>query len=196
MSAIFNGITLDIDGIEKLVSCSHMAAVYFYIDSLKNTCKYTAYPCKSKEEFDKGNCLKCNSAIGCNRMGYFSSQSKDLGNLYLNTQSPVSLPYCLQFFRVSLLSTSSLSQAKGKFTIAFNTKDKTSLTQVLDDNETVFKKGSEQIRFISLAKPLDDPELTSIFITFNKATNLASSWLYDSKWSFDKGINLLFFYRS
>jgi hypothetical protein len=167
-----------------------MAAVLFYIDSLQNTCKYTAYPCKSKEEFDNGNCLKCSSPNGCNRMGYFSSQSKDLGDLYLNTQSTVSLPYCLQHFRVSLLSTSSLSQARGKFTIAFHTKDHTSSTEVLDENETTFKKGSEQVRIISLAEPLEDLELTSIFITYNKATHLLSSWLYESKWAFDKGIFL------
>jgi hypothetical protein len=167
-----------------------MAAVSFYIDSLQNTCKYTAYPCKSKEEFDNGNCLKCNSANGCNRMGYFSSQLRDLGDLYLNTQSPVSLPYCLQNFKVSLLSTSSLSQARGKFTIILQTKDQTSTTEVLDDNKTIFKKGSEQFRDIILAEPLEDPELTIIFITFNKATSLLSSWLYESKWAFDKGIFL------
>ena len=170
-----------------------MAAVLFFIDSLQNMCKYTAYPCRSKEELDKGDCLKCHSSNGCNRMGYYSSQSKDLGDLYLNTQSPVSLPYCLQMFRVSLLSTSNLTQARGKFTIALHTKDHTSSTEVIDDNVTTFKKGSEQVRVISLAEPLEDPELTSIFITFNKATSLLSSWLYETKWAFDKGIKIIIF---
>ncbi len=164
-----------------------MSAVSFYVDSLKNTCKYTAFPCRSKEEFDNGDCLKCHSANGCNRMGYLSSQSRDQGDLYLNTQSPVSLPYCLQTFRISLLSTSSLSQARGKFIIILQTRDQTSTTEVLDDNKTIFKKGSEQVRDIILTEPMEDPELTSIFITFNKATSLLSSWLYESKWAFDKG---------
>jgi hypothetical protein len=172
-----------------------MSAVSFYIDSLKNTCKYTAFPCRSKEEFDNGDCLKCHSANGCNKMGYLSSQSRDQGDLYLNTQSPVSLPYCLQTFRVSLLSTSSLSQARGKFTIVLHTKDHTSSTEVLDDNETTFKKGSEQVRVISFTQQLEDPELTSVFITYNKATNLLSSWLYESKWAFDKGKLYFFFFH-
>jgi len=129
-----SALTLDIDKIEKEVACSHMAAVQFYTDSIESSCKYTAYPCTSKDDFDNGKCITCKSAEGCNRMGYFTSQTRDKGDLYLNTQSPLSKPYCKQNYRFYLLSTSSLTQARGKFEIFFQTKDQvtpTSLIQIL-----------------------------------------------------------------
>jgi len=119
-------------------------------------------------------------------MGYYSSTSRDQGDMYLNTQSPVSTPYCKQNYKVSLVSTSSLTQARGKFTIFFQTKNHISTTEILDDSATTFKKGSEDTRFISLNNPLDDGELLNVFISFTKSTSLLSSWLYENKWAFDR----------
>jgi len=186
LSAIFGLLTLDVDTIEKETSCSHLAALQFYIDSIKNACKYTAFPCKSQADFESGQCIQCHSSKGCNRMGYYSSGVRDLGDLYLNTQSPVQFPYCRQNYRVTLTSTSALSQARGKFTIFFQTANHISSTEVLDDNASTFKKGAEDVRLISLNTPLDDGDLVNVFISFTKATSLLSSWLYENKWAFDK----------
>lgn len=183
-----------------------MSAISFFTDSIDNQCKYTAFPCKSQADFDNGECVTCHSPNGCNRMGYYSSTSRDQGDMYLNTQSPVSTPYCKQNYKVSLVSTSSLTQARGKFTIFFQTKNHISTTgfksfylilfnalnlnslnlEILDDSATTFKKGSEDTRFISLNNPLDDGELLNVFISFTKSTSLLSSWLYENKWAFDR----------
>lgn len=128
LNAIFGLITLDVDTIEKETACSHMAAVKFYTDSALNVCRYTSFPCKSEEDFNKGECLQCHAAAGCNRMGFYSDSKRDLGDLYLNTQSPYNLPYCKQNYKVTLSSTNTLSQARGRFTIFFQTANDHSTT--------------------------------------------------------------------
>jgi hypothetical protein len=125
LSAIFNLAILSVDGIEQGVSCSHNSAIDFFTDSIANKCKYTAYPCNTKEEFDKGACLVCSSRIGCNRMGYWSEKSKENGLLFLNTQSPVSKPFCKQNYRIDMTSNdiNGLKQTRGKFTVYFITEN-------------------------------------------------------------------------
>jgi hypothetical protein len=71
------------DQIEEGVACSHWAAIYYFIDSIENNCLYTAYPCRSNEEFKQGKCMKCYSSNGCNRLGYYARSDRDKGDLYL-----------------------------------------------------------------------------------------------------------------
>jgi hypothetical protein len=101
LNAITSIISLDYQGVEDGVACSHNAAINFFTDSIENKCKYTAYSCDSKEDFDKGACMQC-SGKGCNRMGYWASKDKDTGKMFLNTQSPLSTPYCMQNYAVTL----------------------------------------------------------------------------------------------
>ena len=68
MGAVFKLLTMDIQGIEDSVACSHFGAVYFFTDSINTkSCKYNAYPCDSKASFDLGKCAVCSSSKGCNR---------------------------------------------------------------------------------------------------------------------------------
>ncbi|MFN9943209.1 MAG: hypothetical protein ACK56I_27445, partial [bacterium] len=96
LGAIFNGLTLSVQGIEDTTACSHSASFTFYTESIKDkNCKFTAYPCSYLNDFNNGRCLKCSSK-GCNRMGYWSSPTKELGSLYLTTQDPLKSPLCRQ----------------------------------------------------------------------------------------------------
>lgn len=186
LSGIFNVIMLDIDGVEDSVACSHMAAVHFFTDSINSQCKYTGFQCNSNAEFDKGNCMKCTSK-GCNRMGYWSSPSNDLGTLYLNTQpTPNNDHYCKQNYKTSLISNNkdvTGVQARGKFTIFFETLTEMSSVEVIDDSTATFKPDSTEVRLVSLNQPLKSP-IENIYVYYKKTTNFISSWLYEDKWSF------------
>jgi hypothetical protein len=86
-----------------------------------------------------------------------------------------------------------MRQAKGKFTIFFQTKHFISSTELVDDNTVVFKRDSQENFLISLSKRIDlldeDDEITNVFVSFTKSSSLVTSWLYDSRWSF-KSIRL------
>ena len=59
LTAIFNFATSNFDALDNESGCSHVAAIRFFTDSINNINCYTAYPCDSKEGFNKGNCIKC-----------------------------------------------------------------------------------------------------------------------------------------
>lgn len=65
-SAIFNFATSNLDALDNFSGCAHVASIKFFTDSIENKNCYTAYPCSSKEEFDKGNCIG-----HCSDKGYF-----------------------------------------------------------------------------------------------------------------------------
>lgn len=186
LHAIFNVVTVDFEGLEDSVLCSHMSAVYYYTDSIKNkNCQYTAYPCKSVKEFNKGNCLRC-SERGCNRFGYLASQNRDVGQLYLNTLSPTGISFCQKHYSVKLKSSSKYTQANGKFQIYFKSSEKSSSIEVIDDSNVTFKKNSVEIRLVSLDETFNsNVELESVFVSYKKTSNIFSSWLYDSVWNFE-----------
>jgi pimeloyl-ACP methyl ester carboxylesterase len=189
LGAIFNGVTLNVEGIEDTTACSHSAALTYFTESIRDkNCKFTAYPCSSKADFDSGKCLTCSSENGCNRMGYWSTPSRDLGALYLNTQNPLNLPLCLQQYSLTLYSNNlnNIKQTRGKFTISFKTSaQETSSTEIFDDSDATFKQDSVETRLISLTKPIGrTTSIESAIISFTKTTNLMSAWLYDDKWSF------------
>lgn len=186
LNGIFNIAILDIQGVEDGVACSHSAAFNYYTDSINSNCKYLAYPCSSKADFDSGKCLKC-PPEGCNRMGYWSSQSKSQGTMYLNTQSPLKESFCKHSYLINLVSNSkitpSFNQARGKFSVYFENANQKSSTEMLDDMSTTFKPDSVENRIISFDDAFNGvPD--SIYISYQKTTTLLSSWMYDNEWSF------------
>lgn len=186
LSAIFNIATVDLQGIEDNLGCSHMSAVFFYIDSIQNTCKYQAYQCSSEQEFNQGKCVSCGKN-GCNRMGFWSDSSKDQGNLYVRTQSPNGDSFCKQSYSVIMKSSDvGFLQTSGKFTVYFETRSgETSSVEVLDDNTVTFKPGSIESRLVSINEPLNEQDIEAINVSFVKNGNWLTSWMYDSKWSFE-----------
>jgi pimeloyl-ACP methyl ester carboxylesterase len=118
LGAIFNAALMNVDGVEETLACSHMAAVYYFIDSIENLdCSYTGYQCNSKSDFDSGKCILC-THFGCNKMGYWSDGAKDRGILYLNTQPPLSGKYCKQNFQINMFSQDSGNQARGWYYVS------------------------------------------------------------------------------
>lgn len=76
--------------------CSHLAAVHFFTDTIRNQCPYLAYSCTNFQDFNTGKCsLACDSdKHQCNRMGYWTSPTDGRGDLYLKTQNADQLPFC------------------------------------------------------------------------------------------------------
>ena len=165
--------------------CSHSMSYEYFIDSINNkNCTYSAYPCESKEDFDKGNCLKC-TREGCNKMGYWATPSKVLGSLYLNTRETSTAPYCSYFYKVKLTSNlllEKMSIMKGKFMISFKSSKTKSDYEILDDSSTKFTPGLVTTHLVSIKSPIRG-KITSIFISFVKTGGLLSL-LYDYEWSF------------
>jgi len=187
LGAIFNMAILSVEGVEDTLACSHSAAYHYFLDSIESDkCKYNAYQCNKKEDFDNGLCIKC-TAKGCNRMGYWASPSKDGDLLYLSTESPSKTNYCNQHFLVKLVSNkiNNLVQARGKFTVTFKTSKEQSVPLLFDDSNITFKQDSVETRLLSLEKPIDNTvSVDSVFVSYTKTSNFVSCWLYSTEWSF------------
>ncbi|CAD5114874.1 DgyrCDS3907 [Dimorphilus gyrociliatus] len=55
--------------IQDAITCSHHRAIWYYKESLTSDCKFTAVPCKSKEDQQEGLCRHCQDP-DCNYMGF------------------------------------------------------------------------------------------------------------------------------
>lgn len=183
---LVNHGSFNFDGIEKRASCSHLAAIYYFIDSINSKCKYTSFSCNSKSDFESGNCLKCSSK-GCNRMGYWSSPLNELGTLYLKTQSPLGDSFCRPSYVVTLISNSklntSLVEAKGNITIYLETSDGNSTREIFDDSITIFRPDLVETRLISFNGPLSD-KINSVYLSYDRMESFFGGWFYDKEWSF------------
>lgn len=182
LTAIFNFATSNIEDLDNISGCSHVASYKFFMDSIENTKCYAAYPCESRVEFDKGNCLQCSNEKGCNQMGYWSSPSKELGSHYLNTQEATNLPFCTHNYQIGLFSDDSGIQALGRFKISFGKKF--SNEQIVDDSENKFTRNSVSKYLLSINERLTTEMMDTIFISYERTGNIFSSWLYDLVWSF------------
>jgi pancreatic triacylglycerol lipase len=80
--------------------CSHLAAVYFFTDTIRNQCPYVGYSCANFNDFNSGKCLlQCDgNEHPCNRMGYWASSTAGKGDLYLKTQDANAFPFCSKYF--------------------------------------------------------------------------------------------------
>ena len=67
-----------------------MRALKYYIESVKRSCPWRAYPCVNYDTFKRGRCRSCNGA--CPRMGYDADLTKRTGKLFLKTTS--NAPFC------------------------------------------------------------------------------------------------------
>jgi len=177
--------TMNVDGFMMTSLCSHMAAVYFYTDTIRNQCPYVGYSCTNFNEFNSGKCsLKCdNNKNQCNRMGYWASKSSGKGELYLKTQDANAFPYCINHYQITLQSGSSNAQTRGVVTVTLVGTLQT-VSVVVDNGDTTFKRDSVETRFIPLT--MDIGEVKNIEIDFKKKANLATTLLYSSSWSFTK----------
>ena len=178
-------LTGDFTNVEAAVGCSHMASVYFFLDSIKNSaCKYTAYQCANKNDFDAGNCISC-TAKGCNTMGFWASPNRDLGSLYFSTQNADAYPYCYQHYQVKLNSNSIFgqTQARGKFTLSFTAEAGTTETLVVDNDQHNFYPGQTYKKLLPSSRNVGTKITTATF-SYQKTNNVLIAFLYQNSWSF------------
>ena len=189
LAAIFNVAAIDYDGLEESLGCSHLAAVYFYTDSIQNRCKFQAYHCESDQEFKAGKCLRCSAEKGgCNRMGYWArGGNAEYGSLYLNTQPPMGDSFCKTSYVVSLESNNALGLVRtvGTFKLSFQMgSGLISSPEVLDDCAVTFKPDSVEDRLLSVDGESKVEEIDALYVSFSLTSNFLTSWMHDSKWSF------------
>ncbi|CAF3787097.1 unnamed protein product [Adineta steineri] len=181
--------TMNVEGFMETSLCSHLAAVYFFTDTIRNQCSYTGYSCSNFDDFNNGKCsLECNgNDRQCNRMGYWTSSTAGKGDLYLKTQDANAFPFCIYHYQITLESGSDYTQTRGKVSVTLvGTLE--AVTVVFDNDQTTFKRGSVETRFIPLTVNIGD--ITEINIDFKKTGNLISSTWYSSTWAFTKAVVL------
>ena len=71
---IFVCLYVCFSGPVDFVSCDHMLATEYFLDSILPQCPMRAYPCPSAADFDHGRCLRCSGS--CPTFGYNSVDSK------------------------------------------------------------------------------------------------------------------------
>ncbi|CAF1115408.1 unnamed protein product [Rotaria sordida] len=122
--------TMNIEGFLITSLCSHLAAVYFFTDSIRNRCSYVGYSCPNFDDFNSGKCsLECDDKTHqCNRMGYWTSPNGGKGDLYLKTQAANAFPYCINHYQITLQT----------------------ISATFDDGDTTFARNSVVTRFIPL----------------------------------------------
>jgi hypothetical protein len=189
INAIIQIGTLNIEGFMLTTLCSHMAAVYFYTDSVRKQCPYVGYTCTNFDDFDAGKCsLQCDgNTHQCNRMGYWASSNSGKGALYLKTQDANAYPYCVNHYQVTLLSSSESAQTRGVVTLTLvGTRQTVSVN--FDNGDTTFTRNSVETRFIPLT--VDIGEVQKIEVDFKKKANLLTTAIYSSTWKFVKAMVL------
>jgi hypothetical protein len=76
------------------VACNHMAAVFYYTDSINTPSPAFAYPCSNYTNFVKGLCTSCGpNGNKCQQAGYRASPDRTLGTLYMMTLDGVKAPH-------------------------------------------------------------------------------------------------------
>lgn len=166
--------SFDLGGAADDITCSHSYAHKYFIDSIKDTCTYTAYPSKSMDEFNNGNVENCSN--GCNRMGYYASKNKERGSLYLVTGEDLK---CKKTYQIQLESDSKGSKGgKGDFKIYLQSSTgEISSTENLDDSQTKFTPSSINTKLITFEKPLSQ-KIDQLYISYKRDSG------YEYRWNF------------
>ncbi|KAF8771479.1 Lipase member H like protein [Argiope bruennichi] len=89
---VFKGKSLTVQSFLDQILCNHFIAIEYFINSLKDNCKFVARKCESNSEFEKG---KCSSGI-ISEMGFIAKKIKGVpptSKFFLKTSK--SPPYCM-----------------------------------------------------------------------------------------------------
>ena len=76
--------------------CNHQRAYHLFTQSLSPSCRFTAFPCQSYQDFESGDCFGCQPGE-CGRLGY---HIRGRGKLYLRTLPDE--PFCADQLRINL----------------------------------------------------------------------------------------------
>jgi pimeloyl-ACP methyl ester carboxylesterase len=165
------------------VSCSHMSAIFYYIDSINTLSSSFAYPCSDYESFSQGLCTSCGSnGDQCQQTGYHASPNRTLGTLYLMTLHGIKPPHFGFHFKVTLESdTDNGQQTRGIIKVKFNEDEKDTL---LFNQNTLIKRDSSNSKIILI--PNNPIPLKKISLSFQKSytsnfgIGLADQWRFHS----------------
>ncbi|CAF1180353.1 unnamed protein product [Rotaria sordida] len=143
--------TMNIEGFLVTSLCSHLAAVYFFTDSIRNQCPYVGYSCPNFDDFNSGKCsLQCDDKTHqCNRMGYWTSPNGGRGDLYLKTQAANAFPYCINHYQITLQA----------------------ISATFDDGDTTFARNSVVTRFIPLTVNIGESNIIDGHSLTEQASN-------------------------
>lgn len=165
------------------LACNHLASQAYFTDSIRNRCKYTAYPCSNYDEFKLGKCLSCEGS-SCNRMGFFSSPTEARGSLYLSTSNNKGKDLCVFPYQIELESGDhGDKKAKGKFSVYFQSATETSKTEVFDNGGIEWTSNMSQSFLINLQEPLTQ-SIVKAFIIYNRSWSLLTR--YEKDWKFSR----------
>lgn len=114
-------------------------------------------------------------------MGFWASNSNDLGKQYLDTQDADEVPFCTHSYKLTLFSDGD-GQAFGKIKVNF--QERNSNGYVVDDSETKFLPTTVSTHVASINEELADSQLNRIFVSYDRTYSLFSAWLYSKTWSF------------
>ncbi|XP_018616530.1 lipase member H [Scleropages formosus] len=90
--------------------CDHQRSVFLFLCALNKTCKFTAYPCSSYNDFLDGRCLQCESLrpVPCPVLGYEVSEWRDavvrLGQTKTYFSTSAEPPFCKTNYRVDMVT--------------------------------------------------------------------------------------------
>lgn len=120
---------------------------------------------------------------GCNRMGYFSSQSKDQGSLYLLTKSGIEANTCDSTVQFTLTSDKKSlgKKANGLFEVQLTSSTGAkSSTEVLDDKETTFESQSIVAKSVEFEQLPASGKITGAYVTYRRSYTSP----FETRWSF------------
>ena len=80
-----------------------------FTDSIDPQCSFTAFPCKSYDKFESGECFSCSSGNGekCGQLGYYSDKMPGRDSLFLMTREDE--PFCGNFIGPQLMDCKAMS---------------------------------------------------------------------------------------
>lgn len=117
-------------------------------------------------------------------MGYFSSQNKDQGSLYLLTKSGIEANTCASTVQFTLTSAKKSygKKANGLFEIQLTSSTGAqSSTEVLDDKETTFESQSIVAKSVEFEQLPASDKITGAYVTYRRS--YASP--FEVKWFFE-----------
>jgi pimeloyl-ACP methyl ester carboxylesterase len=174
--------TWNMENAVNTIACNHMAAVFYYTDSINTPSPAFAYPCSNYTSFVHGLCTSCSSnGNQCQQAGYHASPDRTLGTLYMMTLSGIKAPHFGFQFEVTLVSAiSNEKQTRGIFNIQFNEQDE---DITLFNQDTLIKRDSSNSKTILIT---NNPNLLqTISISFQKTRDLYFGVSFADEWSFD-----------
>ncbi|CAL1538424.1 unnamed protein product [Lymnaea stagnalis] len=154
------------EGLNEAISCNHIRALHYYVESINSKCPFMGYPCNNENEFLNGKCNSC-GPDGCPYMGFHADKSKLARGqrkiIYLTTADRQ--PFCQYHMEINLkLSSSPGQEERGQISAVLTGDSGTTTTIPLNTSPVVFRPGS--VHQFSVATLSDIWNIRSVTLSF------------------------------